>query len=354
MKKLKILWITPHNPYIVTPETGFAEDLAKLGHKVSLLLATNKYPPEVLKGDYDIVCGAMEYSMKLANFIGEKLNLPIYNHMEWVPPWRVGQEPIEKWGYEDNTVDKIDTGEIKFFKKNYADQVKDWEKATIRSCCGKCLIKTIEPFATKPIECEIKYYAPNIGKLEKYRDDTLKEKNQIVSIARFVAHKRVIHIIRALALIPKEIRPKHIIIGYGNEVKNIVNEAKRLGVDIQLVGSGDAGLKERIIQESMFMVTIWAGIPLAEGFYFKKAAISYGEEHLIEVMEDSVLWAKPNNIQDLADKILFFIKNEKERKKWGERGYRLMMTDKIGMGTPLKLAKQVESILYKGIERFNK
>jgi glycosyltransferase involved in cell wall biosynthesis len=354
VNKLKILCITPENPYIVTPETGFAHDLTKLGHDVTIMFATNKYSDKVLQEKFDIVFGQMEYSMKLANFIGNKLNIPVYNHMEWVPPWRVGQESPEKWGYEETSAEKVSSEKIEYFKRLYSNQVEEWENATIRSCAGKCLIKTIEPFATKPIECEIKYYAPNIDKLEKYRDSNIKEKNQIMSTARLVPHKRIIHIIRALGMIPNDIRPKYVLVGYGNEIHNIINEANKLGVDIETIGSGDKGVKERVIQESMFSVNIWAGIPIAESFYFKKPAISYKEEHMYEVLGDSVLYAEPNNIQDLADKITYFIKNPEERKAWGEQGYRLMMTDQIGMGTPLKLAKQVESILYKGIEIFKK
>jgi len=351
---MRVLCITPQNPYIVTPETGFANDLSKLGHDVTLVFGTDRINKSVLNKKYDIVFGMMEYSMALANFVGKELNIPVYNHMEWVPPWRVEQEPLEKWGYEGDTVEKMNKEIFDWCKKNYALQVKEWEKSTIKSCAGKCLIKTIQPFCDKSVECEIKYYATNMDKLEKYRDDKLKERYQICSIARFVVHKRVIHIVRALALIPKEIRPRYIIIGYGSEAKNIENEAKKLGVEIELVGSGDKGLKEQIIQESMFMVTIWAGIPIAEGFYYKKPAVSYGEEHMKEVLKDSVLWAEPNNIKDLSDKILYFLKNPKERKKWGEKGYNLMMNDKIGMRTPEKLAKHIEKILYKGIEIWKK
>jgi len=354
MKKLKILCITPPNPHLKTPETGFAEELARRGHDVSIVFSMEKLPKDVIGQKFDIVFGMMENSIGLANCAGKLLNAPVYNHLEWVPPWRVGQEPLEKWGYEESTVEKIGKKELEYYNNVYKYQVSEWEKSTIRSCAGKCLIKTIEPFATKPIDCKIRYYAPDTKKLERYRDNTIKEENKICTIARFVPHKRVVHIIRALALIPKEKRPVYTIVGYGQEVYNIINEATKLGVNIELVGSGLDGVKEKVIQESMFLVTIWAGIPLAEGFYYKKPGISYKEDHIYEVFKDSLLYAEPNNIEDLAKKIEYFIDHPEERKRYGERGYELMMNNKIGMTTPEYLAKQIENILYEGIEVFYK
>lgn len=354
MNKLHILYITPGNPHIVTPETGFARDLAELGHKITFIYGTDSYPKEVLNGKYDIIMGAMEYSMAMANHLGKILNIPVYNHMEWVPPWRVGQSDPSEWGYEESTCDKISIAQIENFKNIYRQQVHDWENATIRSCAGKCLIKTIEPFVTKPVDCYVKYYAPNIEKMKQYINPNLKEKYQIMSTARLVPHKKIVHVVRALALIPKEIRPHYVVVGYGTELNQIRDEATKLGISIEFVGPGDKGLKERIIQESMFSVNIWAGIPIAESFYFDKPAISYNDEHMQEVFGDSVLYAERDNIQDLADKILFFINNPVERANWAKKGKELMMANSIGMGTPLRLALEVEAILYEGVNIWQK
>jgi len=349
---MKILYITPENPFIVTPETGFARDLAKLGHGVTLLLATNGFNHEILDGDYDIIVGAMEYSMALANLIGKLLNKPVYNHMEWVPPWRIKLEPLDKWGYEDSTIDKMDEQKFEFYKGLYKQQVLEWEKATIRSCAGKCLIRTIEPFATKSIDCEVKYYSINSEKLEQYRDDTIKEKYQIISTARLVPHKRIVHVVRALSKLKNP--PHYVIVGYGYEQKQIQDEADSLGISIEFVGPGDNGIKERKIQESLFSVNIWAGIPIAESFYYGKPGITYSEDHMVEVFGDSVLYAKPNDINDLAKKIQYYLDNESERKAMGVRGRELMTTNKINMGTQKRLAEDVEQILLKGIERWKK
>ena len=349
--KLSILYITPPNDKIVTPEVGFARDLSKLGHNVCLLKSCNDYPNSVLTEKFDIIMGAMEYSMGLANYLGKRLNIPVYNHMEWIPPWRINLSVLDKWGQEESSLEKVTPEMIDIYKNLYKKQAEDWAKATIRSCAGKCFVEGINEFLDTPVDCEIKYYAPNIDKLQQYYNPNLKEHYQIMSTARLVPHKKIVHVVRALAKIPKEKRPNYIIIGYGKEAEQIINESKKLNVNIALVGPGDNGLKEQIIQESMFSVNIWAGIPIAESFYFKKPAISYADTHMLEVFGNDVVdFVKSDDIDALAKKIEFLCDNPEYRKLRGEQGYQAMMNDKIGMGTPQKLVKQIEAILYKGVE----
>jgi glycosyltransferase involved in cell wall biosynthesis len=352
---MKILYITPENPYIVTPETYFATLLTKLGHQVHFTFTPNAQEIEkLIKEDYDIVYGAMEYSMNVALYIGKLINKPVYNHMEWVPPWRVGLEPQEDWGYDGTTASaKHNVYEIMQFRKMYKQQVTDWENSTIRSCAGIVLEPYIEAFATKrPLDCEIKYYCANFDLLEKYKDAGIKEKYQIMSTARLVPHKKIVHIVRALAKLKNP--PPYKVIGYGPEQIAIQNEAIKLGIDIEFLGPGQNGLKERTIQESLFSINIWAGTPIAESFYYKKPAISYGELHMKEIFGNSVFWAERNNIDSLAKKIQYLLDNSQKRKDLGERGHYLMMNDKINMGTPDHLGKALEKILLKGIDKWQK
>jgi len=344
---IKILYLTPVNPNIVTPETGYAQKLAARGHEITFGFG---YTPKMLKLDYDIVYGAMEYSMNIATWISKKLKIPCYNHMEWIPPWRVGLDDPKNWGYDGTTFEKIDPFIVQKWYAIYIQQVQDWENATISSLSGKCFKPIMKQFATKPINTEIKYYAANFNKLKHYKSDNIKEKNQIMSTARLVPHKRIIHIVRALAKVKNA--PPYKVIGYGNELGRIQKEAKELGVDIEIIGPGAHGIKERIIQESMFSINIWAGIPMAESYYYKKPAIGYAEEHVQEVLGKSPLWAERNNIDDLAKKIQYFLDNPKERKESGAKAYELMINDKIGMGTEDRLMKELERIMYKGIDRY--
>ena len=345
---MKILYLTPFNPFIKTPETGFAEELSKRGHEVVFSFGYNQ---NLLYDDYDIIYGAMEYSMNLAIWLGKKLNKPVYNHMEWIPPWRVGIESPEDWGYEGTAADQM-RKEVPKWTEIYIQQMQDWENATVRTLSGECFKKHLKHYATKPIVCNIKYYAVDFKKLEKYKDEKLREKYQIMSTARLVPHKRIIHIVRALAKIKNP--PVYKIIGYGPEMERIQREADVLGVKVEFLGPGDDGLKEKTIQESMFSVNIWAGIPMGESFYYKKPAISYAEPHIEEVFKDSVLYAGRNNIEDLAKKIQLLIDNPIERKLMGEKAHDMMFNDKINMGTTKNLMNKIEQTLEFGVKQWEK
>jgi len=348
---MNILYLTPYNPNIKTPETGFAEQLSNRGHKITFSFG---YNPELLKraGEYDIVFGAMEYSMNMATWLGKKLNIPIYNHIEWIPPWRVGMEDPKDWGYDGTTINKINEMAIQHWSPIYIQQAMDWENSTIRSIAGKCLKQYLEPWVTKPLKAEIKYYSADFERLKKYETTGIKEKNQIMSTARLVPHKRIHHIINALSLLKNP--PTYKVVGYGNEFPALRKLAEDLGVKVDFVGPGQNGVKELLIQESMFSINIWAGLPMAESFYYKKPAITYDEHHIREVFGKSPEYVERNNVKALAEKIQFMIDDKKYREEKGQKAYELMMGDKINMGTPNKLMECLERIMSKGIDIYER
>ena len=348
---MKILYLTPYNPNIKTPETGYCEQLSNRGHKVTFSFG---YNPELLtrKDEYDIVFGAMEYSMNMATWLGKKLNIPIYNHIEWIPPWRTGQEDPKDWGYDGTTVNQINKIAIQHWTPIYIEHAMDWENSTIRSIAGECLKQYLIPWVTKPLKTEIKYYAADFEALKKYKCDEVKKKYQIMSTARLVPHKRIAHVIKALAFLKNP--PAYKLVGYGNEYPVLQKLADDLGVKVDFVGPGQNGVKELIIQESMFSVNIWAGLPMAESFYYKKPAITYDEHHIREVFGNSPEYVERNNVKQLAEKIQFMIDNKKYRVEKGEKAYELMMGDKINMGTPDKLMENLERIMNKGIDIYER
>ena len=98
---MKILCITPVGR-VKTPETWFAELLAKHGHEVTLVFTgydLNKVniDEEVLKRDFDVIWGMMEYALPTAIAYGQRMKLPVYGHIECIPPWRIRIEDNAKW-----------------------------------------------------------------------------------------------------------------------------------------------------------------------------------------------------------------------------------------------------------------
>ena len=346
MNKLRILWITPGNPLMKTPETTIAEQLAIRGHDVTLAFGFNS---NLLKKEYDIVVGAMEYSMNTANFIGRKLNIPVYNHMEWIPPWRVGMEDPKLWGYDETQAEQLTPQHIAQYTDMYIQQIQDWENATVRSCAGQALIGTMRRFMSMPIVFGTRYPTKRFEEMDQYANDRIEEKNQIMCTARLVPHKKIIHVVRALALVDGN-RPALKIVGYGSEKESIELEAKKLGVDIEFMGPGIGGDKERLIQESMFSVNIWAGLPIAESFYFGKPAITYDDAAVVEQFDDTPVYAERNNIEDLAKKIKMLCDNPELREDLGQSAQQRLLNNKLNIKMPDATCENIEIILEKGIE----
>lgn len=350
---MRIFCLTPNNPNLLTPETGFANELSKAGHDIIFAYTplNQNINLDKLKGKVDIVVGLMEYSMESASIIAKYLNVPVYNHMEWIPPWRVGIEPKEDWGFENNSKVKITEKEIESFKRLYQNQASIWEASTVKSCAGKSLFPYIKPFCkNKNVDYDIHYYSANFDKLQKHLNQKIQEENRIVTTARLVPHKRVIHIVRALSMIKNP--PELDLVGYGPEIFNIDNEARKLGVNINYYGSGKGGIKEYVMQRAMFAVQIWAGLPIAECLYYNKPSVAYDQHHMKEVLGDSVLWANNNNINDLSEKIKYMIENKDYRTELAAKGKELMLSNKIGMTTPEHLTNVLTKIMNKGINNF--
>lgn len=345
---MKILCLTPENPNIKTPETTFAETLAK-NNDVILELTRFENPillnQEVLDTKPDVVFGMMESSLPIAYAYAKTLGVPLYAHMEWVPPWRVGLENPIDWGFDERTYDELDPNYIGTLKRKYTTETDYFYKADYKTIPGETLKYTFEEFTGKPLtNYEVRPYTIDFKTLQKHLQPTIK-KNQICCIARLVPHKRVHHIIRAVAKL--ENKPKVVIVGYGPERDLITILAKNLNVEVQFVGSGQDGIKEKVLQESKLLVSIWAGLPTAEAFFYGIPVVAYKESHLHEIYgDDCVVWAERNNIDDLATKIKLMLENEELRSTTGQKSRQYLMNNKFKLiVTQDKFVEQVENIL---------
>ncbi len=344
---MRILCITPMNPYLKTPEITMCEYLVRRGHTVFLApgLSTDVY-----NNNYDVVFGAMEVALTSANMIGEKLGLPVYNHMEWIPVFRTNLEPQEEWGYDGTTVPKLADTQIEQFKSLYLSQVNEWDIATVRTTAGKCFDEHFKKFGAKNESDGERLYCADFNKMLQYKKD-YKIKNQICTTARLVPHKRIIHIVRALAKITNP--PKLVVIGYGIEEQYIKKEATELNVEVEFVGSGKNGVKERVIQESLFGVYPFSGISPAESLYFDKACICYDIPLLKETFKDAVIYAKNNDIDDLKQCIERLLIDKPYRIECIKKGKKMMLNNETRIVSPNKAAEWTEKMLELAIKRYN-
>jgi len=357
-----ILCITPESDKHKTPEMGFVETLKKHGHNVIMLttgydandIKINRELLEILTiHKPDIVWGMMEYALPTAETYARLLDVPFVAHIECIPPWRVGLNTPEEYGFDYTPLKKKHFGDIdnrEYFNKVYKILLTHYNNADLRTIAGDEWRYTYEKFTGSQLDAETRYYTWNEDDLKKY-EGTFEEKNQICTIARFTPIKRVHHIIRAISKIPKEIRPKYKVVGYGTELNYLTNLAKELDVDMELVGSGLNGLKERIIQESMFLVQIFAGIPVIESAYYSKGSICYDTAHMMEVYGNIPLWTKTNDINKLAECIETLIRSKSKRKKLGEQAKQLLTEGKTNIYTNVEFVRVCEKHFKQAIIR---
>ena len=325
---MRILCITPIGK-VKTPETWFAELLAKHGHEVTLVftgydISKILLDQEVLNNEYDVIWGMMEYSIPTAVTYGKLLNIPVYGHIECIPPWRLGIEDNKQWGYDyPECLGELERTDA--FKKLYKQIMFYFNQCDSRTISGDNWRYTFKALTGTEVDAKTRYYTFNKDATKQYENKDIFVHNQICTISRLIPLKRVHHIIRALAKIPKERRPIYKLIGYGSEENYLSKLALDLGVVVHFLGDGSNGIKEKTLQESMFNVQISSGVPILEAGAFKKHTISYDDPHMVEVYGDMCTWVERNNIDALAKEIDKFASNPELCKKKGIETYDNMM-----------------------------
>lgn len=287
---LKILGITPSNEHTgMTPEELYLTKLEDLGHEVTLLKKVGK--DDNFK-NYDVVVSLSEVSCELAFRIAQQYNLPYYAHMEWLPPWRIFLEDPYYWGMENT---KYDYKTMMNFIRIYQQQSFYWAMATNKTLAADCFKSVMRDFIGADIPISTKYLGPNTDKIKQFlaENKDIVKKDEITCVARFVPHKRIHHIIEALKLI----NYKGILnlVGYGPEQDNY-NKIKG-DINISYFDSKD---KFNCLSRSKVNIALWSGIVPAESMYVGVPCITYDSPYMRELYDDTIIYAKNNDIIDLA------------------------------------------------------
>lgn len=322
------------------------EGLEELGHKV-IKVAFDGYtaniPTEGIS-KIDVIWSPYERENSVAHLVKKELGLKakIVGHYEWIPPWRVGLEHPKEWGYEKDNIQPVFYGQP-YFKNNYATMINSYLTCNIRTRITDYLVSTIENFGN--VKIGNSYVKPYVIDDKQMLSETanIEEKYQIMSTARLVPHKRIHHIIKALSLLKNP--PAYKVIGDGEEKEKLNKLAKKLGVDIEFLGTGKYGIKTKTIEESMFSVNIWASLPIGESAILKKPAITYGHPTMVETHKNGCKYVGNNNIGELSKAIKFWVDNPTERVKTGEEAYRQLINNETGVYTKIEGTKKLVKIL---------
>ena len=316
---------------VKTDNDVFIEGLERAGHKVvKIIFDGRKIVEDVLKSELDevdVVWAPYERENKVAVWLGEILNKPVVGHYELISPWRTLKEDPTKWGYD---VDQLSTFELEKEKwiKYYKEEIYFYKKCdTITSPTEYCFntVNNLEPVEK---EWKEKPYIIDDKLLLKYKVDRAK-KEDIITIGRLVPHKRIHHIIKALAKI--ENAPVLKIIGYGPEKEILQMLANELKVKIEFLGAGQQGHKAYVLQNSKLLVTPCASLPLGEASLFKIPTIMYDVETMIQKHGKMGVYVENNNIDALAEKIKYYLDNPEEANKEGKRSYDVLVNGETGL-----------------------
>jgi glycosyltransferase involved in cell wall biosynthesis len=150
----------------------------------------------------------------------------------------------------------------------------------------------------------------------------LKERNEIAFVSRCVSHKRIDHIIKAMASLPRAYTLN--IIGYGNERK-IENIARMHGVRTHFYKNINDYEKFRVIRKSRMLLSATSyegfGISPVEALFCKKPAVVTDLPIFHETLGDHIVYVSQRGVADMANTVLKLLKNTKRRKQLGGRGY---------------------------------
>lgn len=339
-----IIGIKGYNFGIKTDTEVYFEGLRNLGHTVLEIIfegtkAISEITVEKMK-TADIIWCPYERETVVGVDLRKHFNIPLVGHYEWVPPWRVSPRNGLEWGYTKEEVEKIvnTEGDVGYYKS----LIPFYNSVDMKTISTKYCLDTVKALGAEDKNLRTKPYIIDDKLLLSKKDNNIKEENQILTIGRLVPHKRIHHIIRALALLDNP--PLLKIIGYGPynaELKKLISE---LGVSVSFAGFGQKGDKAIEIQKSLFLVTPCASLPCGEAALFKKPTLMYDNENMIEKHGNMGKYVKNNSIEELSKAIKYWLDNPEEVKKEGQNSYDKLINNESGLKTTKNACKEMIKI----------
>lgn len=330
---MKILGLTPRNEFTgETPEEAQLRELSNLGHDVCIMERCEELPVD----DIDIIVAMSESTVENAFKLSKKYNIPYFAHMEWLPEWRIFKNSETNWGY----INKIPYQMKMNFIRMYQRYVYFWSCATVKTLAANCFHKVMNEFTGMEALIGTKYVGIDVEKIKPFNKDVKKE-NSIVCIARFVPHKRIHHIIKALQMINYKGTLK--LVGYGPEKINYEMIAN--GLFLEFIPSEK---KFEALKSSKLCIALWSGIVPAEAFYMGIPVITYESDYMRELYDDTLVYVTNNSVQALAMSIKAMLyMPESGRTDMARYGVEKIENEELNVFKLDKSAKLLELLLLK-------
>ena len=271
-------------------------DLINKGHTVIMRNTVDNIPYE----EVDVVVSLSEKSVEDAFNVSQRYSLPFYAHIDWIKPWMVFKDSEFNWGH----IDRISFDKKMKFIRKYQSLAMYWTMADVRSMSADCFHGLMrELIGIQDLNIYTKHPVPNVDEIVKHK--TGLRTNRITCVSRFVPHKRVQHLIKALQMI--DYTGRLVLIGNGED-KNIYEAIKG---NIQIEYRSDLD-RYSFMSESELVVSLWNGTVPAEAMLLGIPVVAYDTEYMREIYPDELFYVENNVISDLARKIKEVLLNPEE------------------------------------------
>lgn len=252
----------PGYDWVSTPSDAVAREIEKLGHKLVQVEDPRGVPPR----EYDFVWSPYESVTLLGDEISKRYDVPHYAHIEWFPPWRVGEVNKEEYGF-------IDTGisEIEEFYKTELNWRRTWPYyEAIGHAHYNAAVKTINSTSFHSLYKRVagnwdhlyhRYSCVDTAFIDAF-NKTYKVKkiaNRVITVARAVPNKRYDILVAIMNQVQRPV--EWVIVGDGPMLLYIKKVLTNPNVKLIIKGPLWGYQKLYEIAQAGYSLHCWSGLP---------------------------------------------------------------------------------------------
>lgn len=277
--------------------------LIEKGHTLTIVNTLEN----IKHSEIDVVVSLSEKTVADAFAISQQYNIPFYAHIDWIPPWMIFKDSEYNWGH----IDKISFNDKMNFIRRYQNLAMFWSMADVKSMSANCFHDGMREITGIPdLTIYTRYPSPNIdAALEVFKNGKIEIKDEITCISKFLPHKRVHHLIKALQMIDYEGTLN--LVGSGEE-RNLY-EAIKGNLKINYVTDLD---KYQAIARSRLVICLWNATVALEAIILGVPVITYDSKYMREICRDNVAYVTNNSISELSRKITEELNKKSSRKEY--------------------------------------
>ena len=323
-----------------SPQIQMGEHLKKRFTKVDVWYPTRENLPPA--HNWDVIFAAMEVNVPVGFQISQKLNIPIYSHWEWIPPYRIngysgGDDPLN-WGFREEHL-KNHYKNLNWYNY-YKSIIEGAIGSNINSCAGHTFKQIAKEFSGNELEkCFIKYPTCDFPETKIAED----KGEYFITVSRLVTNKRVVELANAVKI--ANLDTNWVVIGDGSEKRYIQNILKDSKTKVHFLSNTNGAKKKKLLSHAKFQLSSWHGLPQLEAAHVNTPTINIDIPYIRELYGDTLTWVK--NEEEMAETIKVFNSDKALCSKKSDILYEAAYEKKININTLERGADIIEEALLK-------